>query len=341
MSGLDGFALGAPERDRNGLFAYRLQRGALVFPRAADIFHGLRRRGNPPCRLLDRVLPDFLSDKKRSRIPRRHRRQSRGAHRNARRATNLASIHGKLDRHAGHGEIAGAALELDVGAPLIRRRSRQDHLADKLIMIQSRRVGIDEKGLSVEAALAARADAANARLERQSDGPPVSSRVGLRQRPADGAPVSHLTVAEHADGIGHERKLMLDQARLQNALVRRKGADPQTGCIFLHIGESAQPADVDQPTRAREAKFQQRQQALSPGQELCLFAAGRKHIECLFQGIGNKVFKRSGVHRDWLQPTNTLRLFRESTRSKDNAGCFAADFAAAKLSRGCARNRSS
>jgi hypothetical protein len=64
MSATDGFTVRTSQCDGNSVFEYRLQRGPLVLPRAADISEGFGCCGDSLRRFLDTLRPDFLPGQK-------------------------------------------------------------------------------------------------------------------------------------------------------------------------------------------------------------------------------------------------------------------------------------
>ena len=99
--------------------------------------------------------------------------------------------------------------------------------------------------------------------QRRADRGNVLGRVGLAQRPADGAAIAHQRVGDHPLGVGHDREMLAEQRRREQVTVPRHRADPDLVAVLAGCSSGrSQVVDVDQVLRRGQPQLHHRQQAV-------------------------------------------------------------------------------
>ena len=107
-------------------------------------------------------------------------------------------------RHADRGEVAGSALELEVGAAGQRGRGRDADLGQDLVGLDVGREDVLEEAAGGHDPLAVDAAQDEVAAQRLDDGRPVRGRVGVGAGAADRAPVADLGVADAGGSLAHD-----------------------------------------------------------------------------------------------------------------------------------------
>ena len=148
----------------------------------------------------------------------------------------VAAVHPHGRRRGGDGPVAGAALDLLVGAAGARPHGQAD-LGQHLAVADGGHVRADVEVLHADHPLAVGAADDDLRLGRRADGREVLGRIGLAQRAADRAAVAHHRVGDHVLGVAEEREALGEQVGLQQVDVPRQRADPDLAVLLADVGQ--------------------------------------------------------------------------------------------------------
>ena len=106
------------------------------------------------------------------------------------------------------------------------------------------------------------------RAEREHHRAHVAGRIGVRDRPADRAHVTHLRVADLLRGVGHDRRRLLQQLAVRHVVVPRERADRDHVAVLTDVRQVADARDVDEQRGLREPRLHQRKQRVPARQDL-------------------------------------------------------------------------
>jgi hypothetical protein len=139
------------------------------------------------------------------------------------------------------------------------------------------------------------------RDERRSEGQQrsrqVRRRVAVGDRPADGAAVPHLRIADLCRDLGQQRHPLAQHAGALQVVVAGQRADPHRVAVLLDVRQVADAPDVDQYGGHRQPQPHQRQQRVPSGQQLGIVAVLGQQAHGLVDRRGPLVVERCGDHR--------------------------------------------
>jgi hypothetical protein len=93
-----------------------------------------------------------------------------------------------------------------------------------------------------------------------------------------------------------QRPVLGDQRRRLGRGLARHRPDPQRPAAPPHVAQAADPVDVDQVLGVREAEVQQRDQALTAGQDLAVLTVLGQQAQGLVEIAGIVVLERRRLH---------------------------------------------
>ncbi len=189
---------------------------------------------------------------------------------------------------------------------------------------------VEEEAACRQHPLAGCAAAHERGAQRLEHSGPVRARIRVRARAADRAPVADLGVTDAARSVAHDRVGGRQPGVLEDAAVRRAAADPPLPAV---VGDPVEPAhrlDVHQQRRLREPELDQGQEAVAPGQDLCLPLAIRQDAQRFVQVARTDVLELAGDHAlPTLLPARRVRNrcrarpleWTDSALPVDDRGC--------------------
>jgi hypothetical protein len=166
------------------------------------------------------------------------------------------------ERRRRHRPVARAALDLLVRAAGFVAH-RQTHLHEHLAVGHGGLVRAAMEVAHLDHALAARPADHGACLERGADGAQVFGRVGLAERAADRAAVTHERVGDHLLCVANDREQPSEQLRLEQLAVARQRAEVHRAVLLADVGELVKVVDVDEMLGRRQAQLHHREQAVT------------------------------------------------------------------------------
>jgi hypothetical protein len=122
------------------------------------------------------------------------------------------------------------------------------------------------------------------------------ARIGVRDRPADRAPVTHLRVADMAGGVRQQRHVLVQQIGGLDVAVAGEGADRDVVACVADVRQVADTADIDQHRWLRQAQLHQRQKAVATREELGFVTVLPDEADGLFGRTGADVVECCGDH---------------------------------------------
>jgi hypothetical protein len=90
-------------------------------------------------------------------------------------------------------------------------------------------------------------------------------------------------------GHRHGRVALPQQPRALGVPVPDQGADPELVAFLGDVTEAVEPVDVDQQRRFAQPQLEDGDQALAPGQDLCLVAVLGEEVQHLVERPGGDV----------------------------------------------------
>ena len=115
--------------------------------------------------------------------------------------------------------------------------------------------------------LAARAPHHDLRVERAGERAPLGRRIGMGDRPAEGAAHADGKVRDVMGDGGQELRERTGGDRLLEDDVAGERADREGAALLADAGKAIDAVDVDQHRGARQAKIHRRHQALAARQD--------------------------------------------------------------------------
>ena len=115
-------------------------------------------------------------------------------------------------------------------------------------------------------------------------------------RPADGAAVADLGVADVGRGVGQDRRVALEHVADLDVAVAGERADGDVVALVPDVVELVEPADVDEHRRGGEAQLHEREERVAAGEDLGLVAVLGEQRQGLVGRAGPDVVERGGDH---------------------------------------------
>ena len=225
---------------------------------------GVGRRRAGPQRGLDRGGPD-----------------GGGTHVHQRHAGGVTTHRGDAD----DGPVLGAPVEL-LERPARAVGLRHPDLGDDLVGGERGLEEVEEEVVGVDHTFTTTPPDDDAAPEREDHRGQVRRGVAVRQRPAEGAAVADLRVADLARGRAQDRDVLPHHRVVLDVVVPGEPTDGELVAVVAHVREVAEPADVDQHRRRRQPQLHQWQQRVPAGEELGVVAVLGQQRDRLVDRVG-------------------------------------------------------
>ncbi len=124
----------------------------------------------------------------------------------------------------------------------------------------------------------------------------VVGGIGVREITAHGGPVPHQRIGDHLRGVEQQRVRARHEGRLLELVLSRERADREVVAPLLHVGEVAEPVDVDQGLRRGEPEAHRRQEALPAGEDLGVVAELRHESDRFIERVRHVIFEGPWDH---------------------------------------------
>lgn len=185
--------------------------------------------------------------------------------------------------------------------PGVERRTS----VDELVGLEGGGEKAEEEPGCRERPLSADAPGHEVGVEGKGHRPPVALGVGVAEAPHHRAEVSDEGVGDLGGCSGDYRVPSADHGGALERPVPDQGTDAQALGTLLHAVESWEPVDVDQEGGVGEAELHQRDQALTPGQDLRLVTVPGEEVAGFLSSRWARVRESRRVHRTNPRPGKT------------------------------------
>src|SRR5260221_4548523 len=281
MGSFDLFSAGAARSNLDGAFHQSDDELAFVVGGPAHV--RLRIGGSTGCfgDGRDRLVVQAFSADRGLGFSRADRGQPDAAEGNGGIPANVAR-HSELYGNAGARITRRAPLECNVGAAAACGRNLHFNFGNKFVGSQRCCVGVLDEVSQRDSARAVRPEAVNGGVERDQSVRPIAAWIGLGERSADGATVSHLHVGNPGGAVVHDGNLSRKRGALDLGVAGHCSEMKRTR-IFFNDGGARDEVQIHEVLRIGEAKLEQRNQALPSGKELRALAELADHGDRFFQ----------------------------------------------------------
>ncbi len=130
----------------------------------------------------------------------------------------------------------------------------------------------------------------------------------MRERASDRPQVADEGVGNQRGRVAEHAVATAEKLGAFAGLVPDERADPQAVALVTELVEPRYTVDVDDDARRGEAKLHQRDQALTPGQDLRLVPVAVEQRERLFERCRRNVVEAGGIHERRTPSLNGLAL---------------------------------
>ena len=120
----------------------------------------------------------------------------------------------------------------------------------------------------------------------------------MSDRASDGPAVAHLRIPHLAGDVSQHRCLMAQDVADLEVTVAGQGADHHVVAVLADVRQVRQAADVDQEGRGGQPELHQRQQRVTPCQQLGIIAVLAQEAHRLVDGLGPLIFERRWNHAE-------------------------------------------
>src|SRR6267378_2853979 len=214
-------------------------------------------------------------------LSRADRRQSNAAQSYRGILTNVAH-HGELHGSAGTWIHGSAPLECKISAATTLRRNLRFHFGHKFVVSERCCVGVLDEVFQGDGARAVRTEAVNGSVERDQGVGPIAAGIGLSERSANGAAVSHLHVGNPGRTVVQDWNLFSQRGVLDLG-VAGHCSEMYRSRVFFDEGGTWYEVQIHEVLGVSETKLEQRNQTLPAGEKLRTFAELAEHGDCFFQ----------------------------------------------------------
>ncbi len=109
--------------------------------------------------------------------------------------------------------------------------------------------------------------------------------------------MAHRRVGHRRGGLRQQSAVLAHQRVVQHLVVGGHGPDREVGSLVAHAAQRVHPAHVYQDLRVGQPQPQQRDQRLTPGEDLRVVAVLTQRSNGLLDAAGADVVERRGDHR--------------------------------------------
>src|SRR4051794_25113678 len=197
------------------------------------------------------------------------------------------------------GEVADLALELLVRARGVARSPDHADLGQDLGRFYRGLERVEEEVACRDLAAPGLTPADDRGVAGDEDGGPIGGGIGVGHRATDRPPVADLRITDRRGHVVEQRVVVDDDVELVDLAVRRASADAEVVVRLHDPVEAGHVTQVDEERGLSESELDQRDEAVTAGEQLCLAFPVRQDPEGLVEVPWTDVIELAGNHRAW------------------------------------------
>src|SRR4051794_24008406 len=271
----------------------------LVFDRSPNVADGAGLRSGGSAGGPEQVVRRGIADQDRLGVGRRERGIGDSGQADPRTPDVTGIVQPDHRGDTDRGEVADLALELLVRARRVARSPDHADLGQDLGRFDRGLERVEEEVACRDLAAPGLTPADDRGVAGDEDRGPIGGGIGMGDRAADRAPVPDLRVTDRGGHVVGQRGVGHDDVGLVGLAVGRASADAQLVVGLDDPVEAGHVTQVDEERGLSESQLDQRDEAVTAGEQLRLAFPVREDPERLVEVPWTDVVELAGNHRAW------------------------------------------